>query len=374
MSKKEKPIRIAHIIGKWVGGGVESNLMNYFRNIDRNQVQFDFICDSDSNDIPYEEIESLGGKVIIIPPYQRVFKYHKKLKKVLKNGNYEIVHSHINTLSMFSLFAAKCAKIPVRIAHSHSTTNKVEWWKNALKQIFKLFSKMFATHYMACTEYAGKWMFGEKEYKKNNIYVLNNAIDLEKFKYDENTRIKMRKQLSIEDDTLVIGHIGRFMEVKNHEFLIDVFEQIHKKNNNSILLLAGQGPLLEKTNKKVNDLNLNDSVVFLGQRKDVNQIYQVFDVFVLPSLYEGLGIVLIEAQCSGLPTIASTEVPKIAKVSNNFKFVELNKTKEEWAEIILESVNDYKRKDCIKECQQCGYDIKAESPKLVEYYKNVVGD
>ncbi|MBE6159682.1 MAG: glycosyltransferase family 1 protein [Lactobacillales bacterium] len=374
MSKKEKTIRIAHIVGKWVGGGVESNLMNYFRNIDRNQVQFDFICDSDSIDIPKEEIESLGGKVIIIPPYQKVFKYHKELKKVLKNGNYKIVHSHINTLSMFSLFAAKCAKIPVRIAHSHSTTNKLEWKKNILKQIFKLFSKMFATHYMACTEYAGKWMFGEKEYKKNNIYVLNNAIELDKFKYNEKVRTKVRKELSIKEDTLVIGHIGRFMEVKNHEFLLDTFDEIHKKNNNSILLLAGQGPLLEKIKKKVNDLNLNDSVIFLGQRKDIEQIYQAFDVFVLPSLYEGLGMVLIEAQCSGLPTIASTEVPTIAKVSNNFKFVELNKTKQEWAEVILESVKNYKRHDCIKECQQCGYDIKLESPKLIEYYKNVVGD
>lgn len=374
MNKKEEPIRIAHIVGKWVGGGVESNLMNYFRNIDRNKVQFDFICDSDSSDIPYEEIEALGGKVIVIPPYQKVFKYHKQLKEVLKNGNYKIVHSHINTLSVFSLFAAKCAKIPVRIAHSHSTTNKKEWKKNLLKQTLKPFAKVFATHYMACTEYAGKWMFGEKQYRENNIYFLNNAIDLDKFKYDEDIRIKIRKELSIKEDTLVIGNIGRFMEVKNHDFLIDVFNEIHKKNNNSILLLAGQGPLITKIKEKVNNLNLSDSVVFLGQRKDVEQIYQAFDVFVLPSLYEGLGIVLIEAQCSGLPTIASTEVPTIAKVSNNFKFVELNKTKEEWAEVILESVNNYKRKDCIEECRKCGYDIKSESPKLVEYYKNVVGD
>ena len=154
MSKK--PIRIAHIMGKWVGGGVEAVVMNYYRHINREKVQFDFICDEDSTNIPYEEIESLGGKVIIIPPYQKLFKYIKKLTKVLKEGKYKIVHSHINTLSVFPLYCAKKAKVPVRIAHSHSTTNKKEWKKNLMKQVLKPFSKLFATDYFACSEYAGR--------------------------------------------------------------------------------------------------------------------------------------------------------------------------------------------------------------------------
>ena len=130
---QDKPIRVAQIIGKWLGGGVESVVMNYYRYIDRNEIQFDFICDEDSTNIPYEEIEKMGGKVILIPPYQKIIKYHKKLKQVLKDGNYKIVHSHINALSVFSLFAAKCAGVPVRIAHSHSTSNKKEWKKILLK-------------------------------------------------------------------------------------------------------------------------------------------------------------------------------------------------------------------------------------------------
>ena len=310
---ENQPIRIAQIVGKWVGGGVEAVLMNYYRNIDHNKIQFDFICDEDSINIPYDEINSLGGKVILIPPYQKVFKYHKQLKKVLKENNYKIVHSHINTLSIFSLFAAYKAKVPVRIAHSHSTTNKLEKKKNILKQIFKPFSKLFATHYFACTKHAGNWMFGNKK----EIYILNNAIELDRYKYNIDIRNKIRKELNINDDTLVIGHIGRFVEQKNHRYLIDIFNEIHSKNNNSILILIGQGPLQDEIKDKVNKLGLDNSVLFLGQLDNANEYYQAFDIFLLPSLYEGLCMVLIEAECSGLLSYTSTEVPLEAKVTDN---------------------------------------------------------
>ena len=185
---KKAPIRIAHVIGKWVGGGVEAVVMNYYRNIDKSMIQFDFICDNDSTNIPYEEIESLGGKVILVPPYQKVFEYQKVLQKILKENNYKIIHSHINTLSVFPLYAAKKVGVPVRIAHSHSTTNKKEWKKNLLKQVLRPFSKVFATDYMCCSELAGRWLFGNKEYDKGNVYLLNNAIDLDKFKYNKRIR------------------------------------------------------------------------------------------------------------------------------------------------------------------------------------------
>lgn len=370
MNKKE-PIRIAQIIGKWVGGGVESVVMNYYRNIDHEKIQFDFICDSDSTNIPYDEIEKLGGKVILIPPYQKVFKYQKELRKVLRNGNYKIIHSHINTLSVFPLYAAKKVGIPVRIAHSHSTTNKREWKKNMLKQILRPFSKTFATDYMCCSELAGRWQFGNKEFDKGNVYLLNNAIDLEKFKYDEIKRKQKRRELSIKNDTLVIGHIGRFVPVKNHSFLIDIFNEIHKKEKNSILLLAGQGPLMEETKKKVKELNLENNVMFLGQRNDANELYQAFDALLLPSLYEGLGMVLIEAQCAGLPSFASTEVPKIAKVSDVLDFIDLTTPKEIWVDIILQSINNYKRNNRLKDCQKFGYDINKEVKKLENKYKGL---
>lgn len=371
METIEEPIRVASVIGRYIGGGVEAVTINYYRNIDKNKVQLDFICDEDSTNIPYEEIERMGGKVIIIPSYSKPFKYHKALKRVLKEGNYKIIHSNINTLSVFSLFAAKCAGVPVRIAHSHSTTNKKEKKKNLMKQILRPFSKVFATDYMCCSELAGRWLFGNKEYDKGNVYLLNNAIDLDKFKYNESLRKKQRKELGIKDDTLVIGHIGRFVAQKNHDFLIDIFNEIHKKNNNSILLLAGQGPLMEDIKNKVKELNLDDNVKFLGQRNDANELYQAFDVFLLPSLYEGLPVVGVEAQAAGLLCYLSDDMTKETKVLDITKFMSLNNTPEEWADNILDDVKKYKRIDTSKEMTAKNFNIKEEAKKLEEYYLNL---
>lgn len=371
METIEEPIRVASVIGRYIGGGVEAVTINYYRNIDKNKVQLDFICDEDSTNIPYEEIEKMGGKVIIIPSYSKPFKYHKALKRVLKEGNYKIIHSNINTLSVFSLFAAKCAGVPVRIAHSHSTTNKKEKNKNLMKQILRPFSKVFATDYMCCSELAGRWLFGNKEYDKGNVYLLNNAIDLDKFKYNESLRKKKRKELGIKDDTLVIGHIGRFVAQKNHDFLIDIFNEIHKKNNNSILLLAGQGPLMEDIKNKVKELNLDDNVKFLGQRNDANELYQAFDVFLLPSLYEGLPVVGVEAQAAGLLCYLSDDMTKETKVLDITKFMSLNNTPKEWADNILDDVKKYKRIDTSKEMTAKNFNIKEEAKKLEEYYLNL---
>lgn len=370
METKE-PIRVASVIGRYIGGGVEAVTINYYRNIDKNKVQLDFICDEDSTNIPYEEIEKMGGKVIIIPSYSKPFKYHKALKKVLKEGNYKIIHSNINTLSVFSLFAAKCAGVPIRIAHSHSTTNKKEKKKNLMKQVLRPFSKVFATDYMCCSELAGRWLFGNKEYDKGNVYLLNNAIDLDKFKYNESLRKKKRKELGIKDNTLVIGHIGRFVAQKNHDFLIDIFDEIHKKNNNSILLLAGQGPLMEDIKNKVKELNLDDNVKFLGQRNDANELYQALDVFLLPSLYEGLPVVGVEAQAAGLLCYLSDDMTKETKVLDITKFMSLNNTPKEWADNILDDVKKYKRIDTSKEMTAKNFNIKEEAKKLEEYYLNL---
>ena len=269
-------------------GGVESVVMNYYRNIDRDKIQFHFLCDEDSTDIPYDEIEKLGGKVIVIPPYQKLFKYQKELYKIFKENNYKIVHSHINALSVFPLRIAKKAGVPIRIAHSHSTSNKKEWKKNILKMILRPFSKLYANNYFACTEYAGKWLFGKKVVERKELNVINNAIDLKKFEFNENTREDLRKELGIKEDVLVIGHVGRFMKQKNHEFLIDVFEKAIKQDDNIYLILVGQGPLEDKIKEMAKEKGIEYKILFLGQRNDVNKLYQAMDIFVLPSLYEGL--------------------------------------------------------------------------------------
>ncbi len=370
-------IRVAHIAGKWVGGGVEAVIMNYYKNIDKSKIQFDIICDSDSTNIPYKEIESLGGKVILIPPYQKAIQYHKELKKVLKEGNYKIVHSHISTMSLFSLFAAKCAGVPIRICHSHSTTNKKEKKKNIMKQVLRPFSKVFANTYFCCSELAGRWLFGNKVYDKGNVFLLNNAIDLDSFKYNEKIRKNKRKELGIKDDTIVIGHLGRFVTQKNHTFLIDIFNEIHKKEENTLLVLAGQGPLMDEIKEKVKKLGLDNYVKFLGQRNDANELYQAFDVFLLPSLYEGLPVVGVEAQAAGLLCVLSDDMTKETKAIASTIFMSLECPAIVWAEKILTALDSYERKDTTEEMSTNGYDIKKEAQKLVKKYQELlkqVGD
>ena len=365
----EEPIKVAQIVGKWVGGGVESVIMNYYRHIDRTKVQFDFICDLDSTDIPYKEIENLGGRVILVPPYQKIFQYIKELKKVLKENNYKIVHSHINALSVFPLFAAKLAGVPVRIAHSHSTSNKKEWKKNLIKNILRPFSKAFATDYMCCSEHAGRWLFGNKEYDKGSVYILNNAIDLDIFKYNKKIRKAKRNEIGISNNTKVIGHVGRFVEQKNHTFIIDIFNEVHKEDNNTILLLAGQGPLEPKIKEKVIELGLEESVKFLGQRNDIEDLYQAFDIFLFPSIYEGLGLVLIEAQSSGLNCVASTEVPSKAKITNLLTFLDLDGNFNEWTNTIIKLMKrKNSRKIKRKKFANKGFDINTEASKLLNKY------
>lgn len=304
-------------------GGVESVVMNYYRNIDKEKIQFHFLCDEDSTDIPYQEIEKLGGKVIIIPPYQKLFKYQKELYRIFKENNYKMVHSHINALSVFPLRIAKKAGVPIRIAHSHTTSNKKEWKRNLIKNILRPFSKVYANQFFACSELSGRWLFGEKAFKNNSIKIINNAIDLEKFKFNKEKRNEIRKEIGLDEDTLLVGHIGRFVTQKNHEFLIDVFDEIHRRKQNSKLILIGQGNLKEKIKQKIKELGIEEYVIFTGQINNVSDYYNAIDVFLLPSLYEGLPVVGIEAQANGILCKFSSNMTKEAKVLNTTEFISL---------------------------------------------------
>jgi len=371
MSKIDAPIRIAHIIGKMMSGGVESVVMNYYRHIDRTRVQFDFIIDDDSTIVPVEEIESLGGRIFKIPPYQKPFAYHKALKQLLIRENYRIVHSHINTLSVFPLFAAKRANTPVRIAHSHSTAGKGEFARNILKYTLRPFSKIFPTHYCACSEYAGRWLFGDKLYDRGMVNLVKNAIDLSKFRLDPLVRDAVRRELGVEN-RLVIGHVGRFMKQKNHSFLIDIFEQVHLRNPDSVLVLIGEGELEFEIRAKVERLGLADSVRFLGVRDDVQRLLMGMDLFLLPSLYEGLPVVGIEAQACGLPVVASDTVTSEIKVLDNFVFISLDSSAVEWADETLVTLRDCDDRVVAFELFfYAGYAIESAVVNLKEYYRRL---
>lgn len=366
MEKNNQPMRVAQVIGNWFGGGIESVIMNYYRHIDRTKIQFDFFCSEKSTDIPYDEIKKLGGTVTLIPSYSQVFKYQKVLKEKLKG--YKIVHCHLGTMAIFALKVAKKAGVPVRIVHSHTTSNKKEFIRNIMKNILRPFSKVYATDYMCCSELAGRWLFGDKTYDEGKVYLLNNAIDVDKFKYNEELRIKKRNELNINDDTFVIGHIGRFVEQKNHRFLIDIFNEVHKQIPNSLLLLVGQGPLMEEMKEKVAQLGLEEYVNFLGQRNDVNELFQAMDIFCLPSLYEGLPVVGVEAQASGLLCVFSNDMTKETKVLDDTQFISLEKNADDWANSIIHLSSNYCRCDTSNEASENGFSIKNETNKLEKVY------
>lgn len=360
---EKQPIIVAQVMGKWLGNGVETVIMNYYRHLDHSKVQFDFICDEDSTRIPYDEIKKLGGRVFLVPKYQNLPKYLKALEKLFKESQYCIVHSNLSTLSVFPLSVAKKVGVPIRIAHSHSTSNPKEWKRNLIKNILRPFSKRYATDYFACSEVAGRYLFGNKAFDRGEVKIIHNAIDIDKFKFDEVARKKLRKEFGIKDSTIVIGHVGRFVQQKNHTFLVDVFKEYHKKNPDSKLLLVGSGPLEDKIKKKVEKLGLKDSVLFLGQRDDINKLYSAMDVFCLPSLYEGLPVVGVEAQAAGLPCVFSDKITNDTVITKDTTLSKLELKK--WL-IILNNIELEPRNAKILD----DFNIKISVSDLVKLYRS----
>ncbi len=362
-----KTIRVAQIIGKMVNGGVESCVFNYYKNIDKEKFQFDFFCDSRSTVEPTQKLLDMGARFYELPSYNNIFSYMNALEKIFRENNYKIVHSHMNTLSVFSLRVAKKLNVPIRIAHSHSTIGKGEIKRNIIKRSLKPFANLYPTNRAACSRHAGKWLFG----KKRDFTIFNNAIESENFSYNEKTRDNMREKFHIKDK-FVIGHVGRFCYQKNQSFLVDILYECLKINFKSHLLLVGDGDETEKIKQKVCKMGLEQNVSFAGNVFDVQNFYQAMDVFVLPSRYEGLGIACVEAQISGLNIICSKNVPSEVKFTQNVEFVDLEKGARFWAEKI-NCFPQTKRKSQVESAKEYGFDIKTQVEKLEEYYSELLG-
>ena len=267
----KEPIRVLHILQRMEAGGTQALLMNIFRNMDRDKVQFDFLVEYPDKQFYDDEILKLGGKIYYsnVRNDFNILKFIKKLKKIIKENNYKIIHVHTYSIGYFCLKAAKECNVPVRIAHSHNNET-VHDFKYPLKLLLQRLYTIYATNFFACSEAAGKYLFKNKKF-----IVLNNAIDSKKFIYNENVRIKVRKDLKLED-SLVIGHIGRFHPQKNHKFLLEIFKKIKEKCNNAKLILIGTGELEIKIKKIVEMLNLQNDVIFLGNRNDVNELLSLY--------------------------------------------------------------------------------------------------
>lgn len=368
----QEPMRIAHIIGKLNAAGVEAVVNNYYRNIDHTRYQFDYFIDADSSCEPSQELIDMGARYFVIPPYQKLPQHMSTLIKLFKEKKYHIVHSGMNTLAVFSLCAAWLAGVPVRINHNHSTASKGETTRNIMKYFLRPFARLFATDYCGCSQYAGEWLFGKRSMKKGEVTVFNNAIDLDRFRYNPTVREEMRKELQV-DGKFVVGHVGRFCFQKNHDFLIDVFEEVHNQRDDAVLILTGIGELTDEIKKKVQNKGLDDAVRFLEIRTDVYKLYQAMDVFVLPSHYEGLPVVGVEALASGLPCVFSTSMTAEIKMSKRAVMVSLEKSAAEWAQIILDTANS-ERTDVAKEIREAGFDIAIEVKKMEKFYDARLGN
>jgi len=365
---QHQPIRVLQVIGIVCGGGVEAVIMNYYRHIDRNRVQFDFVIDGYEESLLDEEIKKLGGRVYHVEPYRKnILKTMYQLYRIIKDNHYDIVHSNMNTLSVFALFPAWLAGTKVRILHNHSTAVKHEGMRTVMKKILRPLSPLFANRYAACSRLAGEWMYGKKMMESGKVKIINNAIDLNEYAFNESLRQKYRKELAIEENAFVVGHVGRFMYQKNHAFLIDIFAEIVKKKVNAILFLIGDGPLRQEMEEKVKAKGLTDKVKFLGLRKDVKALYNVMDVFVLPSWYEGLPVVSVEAQANGLPCFLSDMITPEAKLISSTRFLSIESEAGEWSKVIIKS-NPH-RCNVKMEMEHAGFDIDKECETLQNMYQ-----
>ncbi len=356
-------IRVLHVVTYMGRGGLETMLMNYYRYMDKNKIQFDFLVHRDFEADYDQEILSLGGKIYHLPqlnPFS--LNYRKQLNQFFQqHPEYKIVHVHQDCLSSIILKYAKKNNVLVRIAHSHNA-NQDKNIKYLIKLYYRNFIPKYATNLFACSMEAGDWMFNDSHY-----CVLSNAIDIKSFNYSLEKRKKIRNDLNISDD-IIIGHVGRFHPQKNHKFLIKIFLSAISLNDKVKLLLVGGGEGINDIKKQIKALNIEDKVIFTGVRDDVNDLMQAMDVFVLPSLYEGLGIVAIEAQAAGLPCVLSEGVPKETKVTNGLvTWKSLDDSPESWAKHILNQVS-VERCNHEDEIIKAGYDIVSSSKKLEDFY------
>lgn len=354
--------RVLHIVGAMAPGGFENFIMNVYRKMDRNQVQFDFIVHLKKDNAYDEEIESLGGKLFYVTrksknPVKNFF----EMRKVVKENHYEIVCRHSDSaFTVVDLLAAKLGGAKKIIMHSHSTTTG----NVKIHNFFRTWMSWVPTHRFACSKAAGKWMFGDLDYT-----FVPNAIHTSEYLYHADIRESMRKEWNVENKN-VYGHVGNFVYAKNHLFLLEVFKEITRKDENAVLFLVGEGELRKQIEDKIAELGLQDKVILTGRRKDVVRFLQMFDLFLFPSVYEGLPVSMVEAQCSGLSCLISASITDEIMLTDCVKQLGLEKPVAVWAKTamdMLEAGKKTKRHSREDEIKRAGYGIE----ELVKFYEKI---
>ena len=361
-------IRVLQVIGKMNRAGAETLIMNLYRNIDREKVQFDFVVHGNEKCDYDDEIEKMGGIIYHAPVYKvyNYLEYKKWWKKFLNDHKeYKEIHGHIRSSAPIYLKEAKKHGL-YTIVHSHSADRK--GFRGFLFHVLTYNIRKYADFFYGCSAEAIKNAFGKKVLENSNSQVLKNGIEVKKYIFNQKKREDLRKKMDI-DDYFVIGHVGRFTYAKNHKFLIDIFEQILKKNKKSILILVGRGELEDEIKKYVETKKISNNIKFLGVREDVNELLMSFDAFVFPSFFEGLSVVGIEAQATGIKCFVSEAFTEegILSTSNVYK-LSLSNTPEEWAKCVLKEAKKYDRKDMSKTIMEKGFDIKETAKQMQKFY------
>ena len=361
-------LRVLQVIGKMDRAGAESFIMNLYRNVDKTQVQFDFLVFAYDQGDYDKEIMELGGKIYRMPSFKgyNYFDLCRRFKNFFKEHPYKVVHGHIGSLAPAYLYWAK-KNGAYTIAHSHAT-NSSDWLKRNIYWLFSHNVIKVADYFLACSYQAGKDRFGNEIVEQDNFSIIQNCIDSSAFQYSVQRQRELKKKFGLEGK-LVIGHVGRFTEAKNHRFLLAVFKEINNKIDNSKLLLVGRGELENEIRKIVKDDGLENKVQFMGVRDDIPDMMNLFDMFLFTSLYEGLGNVCIEAQAAGLPCFVSSAIQDEAIITENVWRYPLDWKPDKWADEIINKLSEFNRKDEMQAVVDSGYDADQVAETLTEFYK-----
>lgn len=371
-----EPIRILNVVGRMGAGGIEALIMNLYRNVDRDKVQFDFLTHKGNGGIYEDEIRRLGGKIYEMPVlrtgdktyYWKAFTYRHALKNFFTaHPEYHVLHGHMTNLAaIYMPIAKKYGKVTCCIAHSHLTQARPGLVGKITDILHKPLPRI-ATDYFACSEMAAHWIFSDEDIRSGKVKIIKNGVDPKRFYFDKERAKTIKHEMGLEGK-FVIGNVARFKTEKNHSFQIDVLNEMVKTLPDTVLLLVGDGELRLEIEEKVKKLGLENNVRFLGLRSDVPDLMLAMDLFLLPSLYEGLPVVGIEAQAAGLPVITSTGVTQETDITGNVVFLDLSLGEKEWARKITEVYQSFERKDMYQYIHDNGYDITETAKWLQDFY------
>ena len=367
------PIRVLLVLATLNQGGAENLVMNLYREIDRDQIQFDIIVHRNERGAFDAEVESLGGRLYHAPQYtgMNYFQYVRWWEMFLSDHpEYRILHSHISSYA--SLFFPVAKKHGLKtISHSHNTSNG-KGFASVAKNLLQFPLRFQADYMFACSMEAGKFVYGEKAVEKENFRFIPNGIDCERFAFSEENRARVRKELGIENN-FVVGHVGRHTFQKNPLFLMEIFAELYKRDRSVRLLQIGGGGMTEQMKQKCRELGIADAVIFAGVHADVEKYYSAMDLFLLPSLYEGLAIVLIEAQANGLVCVVADEaIPKAAEVAENlFTRVSLKADAAAWAEELLKRKSGAADRGGDESVANSQFNIKKVASDLTAFYERL---